>query len=350
MLQLSFINVNIIDPIHYTGWNDLLLTNPASSFFHTSNWANVLHSSYGYSPNYFTSVCSKRLEALIPVMEVHSFLTGKRGVSLPFSDYCEPIFAENVSIESIMNEIIEYGHESGWDYVEFRDGEHIFHDVPVYSVYRRHTIDLNRNDEIIYTSFRDSTKRNLRKAGAEGVTVTFHDTRDAIKEFYRLNCITRRLHGLPPQPFLFFENIHEHVISKNLGFVALASYKGNSVSGAVFFHHGGKSLYKYGASDKRYQHLRANNLVIWETIRRYCRNGYQSFCFGRTDPENKGLIQFKAGYGTKDETLHYYRYDLRKEIFIKGNAKNHGRHQKIFYGMPLSMLKIIGSLMYKHMG
>ena len=50
------------------------------------------------------------------------------------------------------------------------------------------------------------------------------------------------------------------MISIENGFVALASYSNRVVAGAVFFHFGSKAIYKYGASDRNYQHLRANNL------------------------------------------------------------------------------------------
>lgn len=61
----------------------------------------------------------------------------------------------------------------------------------------------------------------------------------------------------------------------------LASFKGTIIAGAIYFHFGEKAVYKYGASDVKYQQLRPNNLVMWEAIRLYCQNGYKSFCFGR---------------------------------------------------------------------
>jgi lipid II:glycine glycyltransferase (peptidoglycan interpeptide bridge formation enzyme) len=107
--------------------------------------------------------------------------------------------------------------------------------------------------------------------------------------------MTRKEHGLPPQPFHFFKKIHDHIISKNLGVVVLASFDRENVAGAIYFHIGEKAVFKYGASDKKFQHLRANNLVMWEAIKWYSQNGYRSLCFGRTEPENQGLLQFKSG-------------------------------------------------------
>jgi len=74
--------IEIINPIEYPDWDDLLLTSDQSIFFQTSAWARVLCESYNYTPLYFITKENDRLSSLIPVMEVKSFLTGKRGISL----------------------------------------------------------------------------------------------------------------------------------------------------------------------------------------------------------------------------------------------------------------------------
>ena len=57
-----------------------------------------------------------------------------------------------------------------------------------------------------------------------------------MRDFYRLHARTRRRHGLPPQPFSFFSNIHSEVIKPGLGFVVLAKNASKVVAGAVFFY------------------------------------------------------------------------------------------------------------------
>ena len=130
-----------------------------------------------------------------------------------------------------------------------------------------------------FSSFRDSTKRNIKKAIQNGVHVTIQNSLQSVKEYYRLHCITRKCHGLPPQPFYFFKKIHEHIISQNKGFVALALHEGKVIAGAVFFQFGNQAIFKYGASDPRYLHIRPNNLVMWEAIKWHCQNGYQNLQF-----------------------------------------------------------------------
>jgi hypothetical protein len=291
-----------------------------------------------------------QLLALIPVMGVNSFLTGRRGVSLPFTDYCKPIIANGIPFQNLLEHIIENGKKSGWKSLELRSGNNLLPSTMPSITYLGHTLDLYHGEEEVFSNFKDSTKRNIKKAIKEKVSVEIFNSLESIKEFYTLNCVTRKQHGLPPQPFNFFKKIYDHVISRNLGFLILASYGGKNIAGAIYFHFGEKAVYKYGASDKRFQNLRANNLVMWEAIKWYSQNGYKNLCFGRTERENQGLIQFKSGWGTTEQQINYYRYDLNKGSFIPGSSKVTGFHNKIFRNLPLPLLKRVGSVLYKHVG
>jgi len=343
------VKLEILNPLELGDWDKLLLTHTNYSFFHSSAWARVLSESYKYKPLYFTTIENDKLSALIPVMEVNSFLTGRRGVSLPFTDYCEPIVPDKSCFQEITNSLIGYGKEAGWKYIEWRGGDSYFGNTTPSTFYYGHILDLNENEDELQNRFRDSTKRNIKKATKEGVDVKISNSFESLKAFYRLNCITRKHHGLPPQPFLFFKKVFEHVISRNLGHIALASRSEKIIAGAVYFHFGNKAIYKYGASDKDYQHLRPNNLVMWKAIKYYAQTGFKGFSFGRTEPGNEGLLQFKRGWGTREETINYYKYDLEKDTFIADQLIPKMSY-KIFKKTPSPLLKLIGRLLYKHVG
>ncbi len=327
----------------------MLLSARGHSFFHTAEWARVLSGAYSYTPLYFSVLDNGRLLALIPVMEINSVFTAKRGISLPFSDYCEPIIAERGLFSVVFNRMIRYGKKAGWKVVELRGGRGMLQGVAS-SYFFSHTLDLTRDEEGIFSKFRSNTKRNIKKAMKEGVCVEICNSPESIKQFYRLNCLTRKEHGLPPQPYSFFRKLHEEVISRDMGFVALASYKGQKIAGAVYFRFGDTAMYKYGASDRRFQHLRANNMVMWESIKWHAEKGYRRFCFGRTEPENKGLRVFKSGWGGEEKVICYYKYDLRKEDFVCNGARAGGLRRRILKRMPVPLLQAAGTVLYKHMG
>ncbi|MFC1505210.1 lipid II:glycine glycyltransferase FemX [Thermodesulfobacteriota bacterium] len=341
--------IQIINPINYQNWDDLIATNSQSTFFHTLGWSKVLCESYGYKPLYFCHIGDNTIIGLIAVAEINSRLTGKRGVSLPFSDYCPPIAINFDHFNYLFKRVREYGRKAGWNSIEIRGGKKYLKNIAPFSIFKTHNLNLGNEPEKILSLFRNSTRRNIKKAKKVGVKITKSSSEEAIKEFYHLNCLTRKVHGIPPQPIKFFLNYYKHIILKKNGVVILASNSGNNIAGAVFSSNNAKAIYKYGASDLQYNDLRPNNIVMWSAIKHYIKRGFKTFSFGRTELSHSGLLQFKRGWGTYEETLKYYKYDLRKDCFVNDNIKLKSSYW-IFKKMPIPILKFVGKTLYKHIG
>jgi len=103
------LNLDIINPLHTKLWNDIIVSADSYSIFHSSEWARVLVKAYRYSPHYFVVMKSGRLYSLIPFMEVDSIITGKRAISLPFSDHCDPIIHDKGEARELFQKIILFG-------------------------------------------------------------------------------------------------------------------------------------------------------------------------------------------------------------------------------------------------
>jgi len=344
------LNISILNPLEHPDWDALLLTADRATFFHTTAWARVLCESYGYKPFYFTTIEGGKLAGLIPVMEIKSFLTGRRGVSLPFTDICHPIVDTDAIFQALMERLTQHGKSAGWKHIEIKGGGAFFGKTsPACAEHCTHILELDSGEDNVQNAFRDSTRRNIRKAYHEGVEVTFLHTAEAMAAFYELHCLTRRRQGIPPQPWRFFEKVYAHVIAAGKGVVLLAAHAGKTVAGAVYFFFRDRALFKFGASDRACPHLRANNLVMWEAIRWFCRNGFRSLHLGRTELEHEGLLQFKRGWGVEESRVAYYRLNLRENTF---SAKRIGIRSSypVFKILPIPVLRLAGSLLYRHVG
>jgi hypothetical protein len=340
-------NVCVVNPLHEPGWDLLLQSSDQTTFFHTSAWARVLSESYGYSPLYFIAIDGGLLTGLVAVMDVKSFLTGNRGVSLPFSDECQPIAKDQETFEKLFNELIAFGRRTGWKYIEIRGGDDFLPNAPSSADYCVHTLELGSDEGIVSQRFKSNIRRNINKAEKEGVTVAINRSREAVAAFYRLHCGTRRYHGLPPQPWPSFEKIYEYIILAGKGFVALAEYQKRCIAGAVYTIFRDQAIYKYGASDRNYLSLRGNNLVMWAAIRWCCRNGIRSLNLGRTASGNQGLLQFKRAWGTTEERLEYRKFVFREDMFVERES-NSRSYYSIFRVMPIPLLRLVGNLLYRH--
>src|SRR5437870_2854903 len=343
------LQMQICDPVRNPGWDHLIALHRDAGSFHTSAWAKVLHKTYNHHPFYLRFSRGHRLAALIPLMEVRSPFTGRRGVCLPFSDACEPLIFDPEAAGLVRDLLIRFAQERRWKHLEIRGGKSFQLAPSSATKFYGHTLDLRSGAEELSTRFTSPVRRAIRKAERSDVSAVVVRNRAAIDAFYRLHVQTRRRHGLPPQSTSFFLNIYEHIIRPGLGFVVLAQRGSRPLAAAIFFCFGKNALYKYGASDKRFQELRANNLVMWQGIQFLARNGAEKLHFGRTECENDGLRRFKLSWNTEEETIDYFRVDPSGRQCLIAAPHDSGFHKKIFGKLPLVFNRLAGSMIYPHL-
>ena len=224
----------------------------------------VLNQTYKHRPFYLHFSCGGRLAALVPLMEVCSPFTGRRGVCLPFSDACEPLIFDPDGAGPVRDELIRLAQQCRWKHLEIRGGKSLVLSPNPFTNFMGHTLDLRSGIKELLTRFASPVRRAIRKAERSDVTAVIVRNRVAINDFYHLHVQTRRRHGLPPQSISFFLSIYEHIIKAGLGFIVLAQRGSERIAAAIFFRFGNNAVYKYG--NKSFQDLRANNLVMWQGI------------------------------------------------------------------------------------
>lgn len=344
--------MRFLDPLADPQWDERLLAHEDASVFHTAGWARVLKDSYGYTNDYLVETEGDRMLFLLPLMEVRSLLTGKRAVSLPFTDFCDPLLAGEApgetSGETVLAALVARGRERGWRYFELRGGGRLLGGHQPATTVLEHELDLAPSEEALFAGLKESTRRNIRKAGREGVEVEIGTSAEMVESFYRLNCLTRREHGLPPQPISFFRNLHESTLARGQGRVVLATVRGQVAGGALYLHFGRNALYKYGASDPRFLALRPNDLVMWEAIRWYRSGGFRTLSLGRTEHHHEGLRRYKIAWGVKEQEKPYYRYDFAAAGFVRARAAEAGVSATVFRHLPVGISRLIGSALYRH--
>jgi hypothetical protein len=316
----------------------------AETIFHSDEWMNVLEQTYG-----FKRMCVKGAQGgRILLMEAQSLVGGKRGVSLPFTDHCEPLATSREEFNELWDEARELGRTRGWKYIELRGGKQWLQEAPASLSFHSHILDLGGGESAIFERFDSSVRRAIRKAQKSGVKVEISQDEKGMRTYYNLHCGTRKRHGLPPQPWAFFLNIARQIVSKGLGVLVLARIDRIAAAGAIFFC-GRRGIYKFGASDESKQEARANNLVMWEGMRWLAGHGSEELDFGRTSMDNEGLRRFKAGWGSQESRLEYVKYDLKRACFRVDKDRASGWHNEIFSRMPIALLRAAGAVLYRQM-
>jgi Acetyltransferase (GNAT) domain len=347
------VTVYTLDPLRDPRWADFVSHHESASVFHTVPWLQAIRRTYGYTPVvYTTSAPGTALTNGIVLCQIKSWLTGRRMVSLPFSDHCEPLLDTEESAVAIFDVLRNLVDAGKWQYVELRplkkqeaaavDGAA---DCPPFYM---HMLDLTPSAESLFKGLhKDCVQRKVRRAEREQLEYQSGNTKPLMEAFYRLMIQTRRKHQLPPQPMEWFSNLAECMGDKLS--VRVVFKDGKEVASILILQHGNVMVYKYGASDQASQNMGGTPLLFWKTISEAKEAGLSCLDLGRSDEDNQGLIEFKDRLGAKSFMLSYQRWSQKE---LRAPSKGRGRElvKQLFSVMPDSLLQMTGRILYRHVG
>lgn len=342
-------NVVQIDPLADPRWLTFIESTPEASIFLHPAWLRVLSETYAYKPVCLAATDDQSVVGLLPLMEVRSWLTGSRAVCLPFSDACGAVVRNESAIRALLlfSEVLR--NQQGWKFLEIRDAV-VSPGFRSTARYKLHRMVLGADPDPLLSTFNQQTKRSLKKAEKARVVVERRADPEALRAFIQLNALTRRKHGVPPQPDSFFWNLGSEILDAKLGFIGVAILAGRIVATSIFLHWNNTIVYKYGASEELALSAGANYAIMWDAMRWGCEHGFTLFNLGRTDPTNEGLLQFKRGWGSQESDLTYVRSGARVDDRTSDSSGMRERLKPFISRIPLPILKLVGRKVYAHIG
>ncbi len=342
-------SAGLIDPIADPAWMALLERNPAAEVFHHPRWLELLRAQYGYEIYACCVSDDDGIVAGMPIARIESRLTGRRLVSLPFSDVCSPVVrdADPAALAALGEALAGERVRTGLDlaiHAELPGIEGAFGQQG----FVRHLLPLADDPAEVERGYSKSqVKRGIKKALREGLVAERRTDTAALDAFYALHVPTRKKLGVPTQPKRFIRRFAE-LFDAGLGFVELVNDGDRPIAAAVFLTYNGTVTYKYGASDVRALGKRPNNLMFSEVIRSSCEAGHHTLDFGRTDIDNEGLRAFKRSWGAQEVALSYTHLSdaapssetpLRNRVMAATIRRS-----------PPAVSRLVGEALYRHFG
>jgi CelD/BcsL family acetyltransferase involved in cellulose biosynthesis len=331
-----------------------LKKHPRASAFHSSPWLKALKETYDYPViGYTTSAPDRELENAMVFCKVESWLTGRRLVSLPFSDHCQPLVDRAEDLQTLLAALEQETKREKWRYVEVRP-------ITVMEVrttlhlatenFSFHELDLRPDVKTLFANLhKDSIQRKIRRAEREKLSYEEGRSEELLNEFYKVFTMTRRRHYRPPQPKKWFRNLMNYFGDALK--IRVARKNGRPVAVMMTVQHKDTMVYKYGGSDARYNHFGGMHLLYWTTIREAKDSGLRCFDLGRTDDGQSGLVKFKNRWGATESRLTYSRFGLSEESrhrFERSPSKSAAKG--LLAHAPDKLLSFLGENLYKHVG
>ncbi len=340
-----------IDPLSDPRWAALVDRHPRSSLFHSPKWLRALRLVYGYVPIALTaSPPGSHLRNGLVFCKINSWLTGRRLVSLPFSDHCEPLTQSSDEFDEMLLHLSRKVNEEQLKYLEVRPVSYqpsARTGLDRGGKYILHRLDLRPSLEKLFSNFhKDCIQRKIRRSEREGLRYEEGISHDALRAFYRLLVLTRRRQQLPPQPLSWFRGLIAN-FGQDLK-IRTASKNGVAVASIVTLSHKKSVVYKYGCSDARFNKLGGTALLFWKAIQDAKEHGFEALDMGRSDVENQGLVTFKEHLGATPTEINYWSHPTEPPGL--SSAWKRRWVQRVSSNVPDRVLVTIGKLMYKHIG
>jgi hypothetical protein len=344
-----------LEPLHDPRWAQLVERHPKASVFHTVGWLQTLRHTYGYEPVAFTtSPPTGELKNGVVFCRIDSRLTGRRLVSLPFSDHCEPLCDSPADLHFLIRYLQTAMEHQEWKYLQLRprngkldevgDG----HGWVCAQEFFFHALDLRPDLETVFRGLnKDSVQRRIQRAERAGLLEKSGNSEELLRDFYALFLKTRRRQGVPPTPYAWFHNL---VVNLKEGLEIRVAYKEQyPIAAIVTLHFQDTVYYKYGSSDARFNKYGATPWLFWKAITCAKSRGATQFDLGRTEKDNAGLVAFKNQWVPTPEELVYWQYPYAPNRVRAGNWKRKAA-KSAFSLLPGGLQVMIGKLLYPHIG
>jgi CelD/BcsL family acetyltransferase involved in cellulose biosynthesis len=343
------------DPVEDPGWTDLLDRHPAASVFHSPGWLSALRQTYGYESFLVTTSDSSALNNGIVVCRVKGWAM-RRLVSLPFSDHCDPLVDRSEDLCEMLALLGAETRTTGCRSIELRprtinqsfsDAARAC-DVNGSSEYCFHSLDLRPTvAEIFGRMHHSSTQRAIRRAEREGVTYESGTSNQLLASFYQLLRMSRRRHGLPPQPVAWFRNLVSCLGDRVA--IHVARKNGQPIASMLTLSFKKTMVYKYGGSDAAHHHLGGMPFLFWRVIQNARARGFIEMDLGRSDSDQPGLIAFKDHLGATRSTLTYFRSPVKAHSTAGSDWMSRAA-RGVCAHLPDAALDLAGRLIYRRVG
>jgi CelD/BcsL family acetyltransferase involved in cellulose biosynthesis len=351
---VRLMQVSRIDPLSDPRWQRFVDRDPQAGIFHTSSWLEALRRTYGYEAVAY-AVIGEDQEVIsgIPFCRISSAITGRRLVSLPFSDHCQPLIADGDHLRLLLSAVDADVARDNMKYFELRPLELDYSQLGPASLAKSHEavihrLNLSRSRDQITNSFSKGNVLRKIRNNRHDLRLEMGRTESLLGKFYSLLLLTRRRHRLPPQPRSWFSNLIGCMRERLT--IRVLSKDDAPVASVLTLSFKNVVTYKYSCSDPEFNPLSGTVQLIWQIIQDAMEAGNSELDLGRSDFDTPGLISFKDHWGADCAPLTYFRYPAARLKDRSANTAIAHAARRLLSITPDHVLSAVGGLLYRHVG
>ena len=272
-------------------WDEYVEHSPCGVPQLLSGWRDILYHTYGYETHYLLAKEQKEAVGILPLFIVNSRLVGRSIASMPGG-----LCADHAEVaQALVERAVQITQQREMKNLMIQDSRYVWPvGLQTKTNHEFQVVDTSKDPEEIWTKLHRETRRQVRIARKNGLTVAIDRTGALVDDFYYV--LSRFVHqaGTPVFGKKFLENVVEVFPGK---FSIAAVYREKQPLGAYFQMMMGDIVYGiWGGTQHEYQDLRATYLAYWEILSDAASNGYHFWDMGR-NPIGSNSSNFKGQWG-----------------------------------------------------
>ena len=328
-------------------WDAFVVGHREGTFFHRAGWQQVIEEVFRHRTHYLYALRAGRIEGVLPLAHVRSFLFGNALVSLPFAVY-GGVVADNAEAAVMLEaEAQRLAAEIGADHLEMRNLAARHPDWPTQDLYVTFRKEILPETEANMLAIPRKQRAMVRKAIKNGLVSEIDASSDRLYALYADNV---HRHGTPALPKCYFETL-QRVFGADCEVLTVTDPQGRAVSSVLSFYFRDEVLPYYAGDDLDARALAANDFKYWELMRRACDRGLGIFDYGRSK-KGTGSYAFKRNWGFEPQPLHYEYRLLRRESIPQNNPANpkYRAFIALWRRLPIGLATRLGPAIVRNLG
>jgi FemAB-related protein (PEP-CTERM system-associated) len=288
-------------------WDAFVAAHPHATGYLEWAWRGVFERSFGHASEYLVARRAGQIDAVLPLVEVRSWIFGHFLTSLPFVNYGGVLARSAESAQALVDAATGLARTRGCRHVELRHVGRQFDALPV----RAHKVTMllplatgmwERLDRKVRNQVRKAEKSDLTaEEGGAGL----------LDAFYQVFARNMRDLGTPVYAKQFFAEILAAFPDRAR--LVVVRRKSEPVAAGLTFHTRATVEVPWASSLREWNSLCPNHLLYWSVIEASVAREAQVLDFGRSTP-NAGTYNFKSQWGAQPVPLHWEYAGLAGDV------------------------------------
>ncbi|MEH6648941.1 MAG: FemAB family XrtA/PEP-CTERM system-associated protein [Motiliproteus sp.] len=331
-------------------WDQFVEHCPEATFFHRSGWKNVIAQSVGHRPYYLYAELDGKIEGVLPLFEIKSWLFGHSLVSTPFCVYGGVAATSDDARQALLEHAKQLAEKLQVDYLELRHRQPQTDGWPnkrKHSAFRRQLdTDVEKNMLAMKRKQRAVIRqgiKNQHRIELNSPATPHFDT------FYETYSTSVRNLGTPVFSRCFLKAL-ETEFGDDCEIVTVLQ-DDQPRSSLMSFYFRNEVLPYYGGGLPESRQLKSMDFMYWDQLCRALERGIEIYDFGRSKNDS-GPYNYKRHWGFEPEPL-CYEYHLVKADAVPDISPNNPKYKYFIAAwqrLPLKVSQLLGPMLSKYLG